>query len=255
MLTALRGGFGFLTRLPVGHDGDAWEAFRTTPVAFPIVAYVVGALVAVPLALPVPKPVAAFLFPVWLYLVTGINHVDGLADLGDALVVHGDPERRRSVMRDTVVGVGAVLAIALAVAGLALAGLALARGVPAGSAFAGGVAVLGVVVAAEVGAKLGMVALVCTGSSTHEGMAAELTGEVGPPDLLLPALVSLPAGLLTWPNPASAFALGGAILGTALVRAWAVRQLGGVSGDVFGASNEIARLVGLHAGVIAWMLW
>jgi adenosylcobinamide-GDP ribazoletransferase len=33
---------------------------------------------------------------------------------------------------------------------------------------------------------------------------------------------------------------------------WARRRLGGVSGDVMGAANELARLVALHAGVIAW---
>ena len=28
--------------------------------------------------------------------------------------------------------------------------------------------------------------------------------------------------------------------------------LGGVNGDVFGAVNELARIVALHAGVVAW---
>lgn len=260
MLTAIRGGIGFLTRLPVGHDAKAWSAFRRTPVVFPLIGYVVGLLVAIPLVLPIPASVAAFLFPVWLYLVTGITHVDGLADLGDAMVVHGGPERRRSVMRDTVVGVGALLAVGLAIAGLVLAGLALARGVtPAGQSASPGspdvVTAVGIVVAAEVGAKLGMVALVCLGTVTHEGMAAELTERAATRDLAFPALAALPAAALTWPHPAATGALLGALGGTALVWRWAVRNLGGVSGDVFGAGNEIARLAGLHSGVIVWTLW
>ena len=264
MWRAVAGALGFLTRLPVGNDSDSWHAFRTTPVAFPLVGYAVGILVAVPLALPLPAPVAAFLFPVWLYLLTGITHADGLADLGDAMVAHGDADRRLSVMRDTTVGVGAVLLIVLAVAGLVLAGLALAGEVPTDSvvigntAFGGfwsAIAVLGIVVAAEVGAKLAMVVLVCAGTATHDGMAAELLGEATHRDAVLPVLLALPAAALTWPNPAAAVALGAALLGAVPVWLWSRRTLGGISGDVIGASNEIARLVGLHAGVIVWTLW
>ena len=37
-----------------------------------------------------------------------------------------------------------------------------------------------------------------------------------------------------------------------LLRRWARRRLGGVSGDALGATNELARVAALHAGVIAW---
>ena len=120
VLRALRGALGFLTRLPVGHDELSWDAFRRTPVAFPLTGYVVGALLAIPFVPPaaVPAPVAAFLFVLVLVGVTGITHLDGLADLGDAAVVHG-PERRREAMKDTRVGVGGTVAVA---AGLLLLG-------------------------------------------------------------------------------------------------------------------------------------
>jgi adenosylcobinamide-GDP ribazoletransferase len=263
MLTALRGAIGFLTRIPVGGGRGSWDAFRRTPAVFPLVGYLVGVVLAVPLVVGLPAPVAAFLFPVVVYLVTGITHVDGLADLGDALVVHGDADRRTEVMRDTTVGVGAVLAVVLAVAGLALAALALASG---------GLAVVGIVVGTEVGAKFGMAALACLGSATHEGLAAQVTGELRRRDLLVPGLLVVPAALLPgdaadgplvetavgavgWPSPAVVAAVAGTLVGTALVWTWASRALGGVSGDVLGATNEIARLCGLHAGVVVWTLW
>jgi adenosylcobinamide-GDP ribazoletransferase len=46
-----------------------------------------------------------------------------------------------------------------------------------------------------------------------------------------------------------------AAVATALaVERWANAHLGGVSGDVLGATNELARLAALHLGVIAWTL-
>jgi adenosylcobinamide-GDP ribazoletransferase len=246
VLSALRGALGFLSRLPVGHSEAAWAAFTETPAAFPLAGYVVGALVAVPFlavgVLPVPVVAAAYLGAV--VLVTGVNHADGLADVGDAAVVHGDPEARREVMRDTTVGVGAVLALGTVLVALALGGLAAAT-LPVGVA-------VGVVVASEVGAKLGMATLASLGTPSHEGFGATMLDGNGPGDLLVALVVAVPVAALVTPATAVSAVTG---LGTALlVRRWAENTLGGVGGDVFGATNELARVAALHAGVAAWYL-
>lgn len=246
VVSALRGGLGFLSRVPVGHDEGAWEAFRRRPVAFPLVGYLVGLLVALPLVLPAPDLVVAAGFVAWLYAVTGINHLDGVADLGDALVVHGDAERRREVLKDTTVGVGAVAAVVLVV---------LAVWSAAGELAALPVRAAGVVVAAEVGAKLATAAVVCLGTATHDGLGAALTGAATRRDLLAPLVVALPATLLTWPSPAAAAATAAALATGLLALGWSRRRLGGVSGDVMGATNELARAAALLAGVTTWTLW
>lgn len=243
VLTALRGAVGFLTRIPVGTDERAWDAFTRSPVALPLAGYVVGVLAALPLLVPAPAPTVAAAFVCWLYLLTGITHLDGLADLGDALAVHGSPEQRRAVLKDTTVGVGAVLAVVAVVLALGLAALGLVADPLVG---------VGIVVAAEVAAKLGMVALACLGTATHQGMAAELTESATARDLLVPALVAVPVTAATWPHPAGAVAFGAGLCGALAVLAVARRRLGGVNGDVLGAGNEIARVVALHSGVIAW---
>jgi adenosylcobinamide-GDP ribazoletransferase len=243
-LTAVRGALGFLSRLPVGRDEDAWEAFAATPVSFPVAGYAIGALVAVPLLLPGPAPTIALLFVAGVYAVTGITHVDGVTDLGDAAAVHGDAARRRAVTKDAAVGAGGALAGALVVFGLGAAGAALAD-LPAGAAL--------LVVAAEVGAKTGMALLVCLGSAPHEGLGSALTGNARPRSAVPVALVAVPAGALTWPRVLpSLSALLAAVAVALLVRRWARRTLGGVSGDVLGAANELARVAALHAGVVAW---
>jgi len=246
VLTALRGALGFLSRLPVGHSEAAWTRFTETPAAFPLAGYVVGALVAVPFLgvtrLPAPVVVAAYLAAV--VLVTGVNHADGLADLGDAAAVHGSPAERREVMRDTTVGVGAVLALATALLGLALGALSVTT-LPVAAAVA-------VVLASEVGAKLAMATLACTGSPSHEGFGSALLAANGRGKLLVALLAAGPATLLAPPATAIAVAAGPAVAFG--LRRWADRTLGGVGGDVFGAANELARVVALHAGVTAWYL-
>jgi adenosylcobinamide-GDP ribazoletransferase len=245
-LAAVAGGLGFLSRLPVGTGRAGWEAFRHRPVAFVPVGYVVGALVALPFLIGLPAATLALVYPVALVAVTGINHADGVADLGDAAVVHGDSEARRAVLEDSQLGVGGTVALVLVVAGLALGALGLA-GRPA-------VQVAGVVVAAEVGAKLGMATLACLGTAPFDGLGAALTGVSTEQDLLAPMLVALPAAFLSWPSPAAGVALAAAFGTALLVWRWAGDTLGGVNGDVFGATNELARVVALHAGVIAWTL-
>jgi len=252
-LTALRGALGFLTRLPVGHSEAAWAAFRESPWAFPLTGYVVGALLAVPFALggPAPPGTVATAYVVAVLAVTGVNHLDGVADAGDAAVVHGDPADRRAVLKDTTVGVGAVAAVAVVLAGLAFGALGVAR-LPERTAVA-------VVVAAEVGAKAAMAAVACLGVAPHDGFGAQFTERAASTDLPAVAAVALPAAVLSWPSPAAAAAaaaaaLVGAVAAGLLARRWLAGLLGGTNGDVFGAVNEIGRVAGLHLGVVAWTL-
>lgn len=244
VLTALLGALGFLSRLPVGRNDRAWRAFRSTPIVFPLVGYVLGPLVALPLILSEPAPTVALLFVGGVYVATGINHVDGVADLGDAMVVHGEAADRRRVMKDTAVGTGGVLTVAFVVLGLGTAGLAISA-LPTKAVL--------LVVVAEVGAKLGMGILVCLGSAAHEGLGSALTANARPRSVVPAVLAASPSILLTWPRLLSGLAaLLVAIVVALLSLRWARRYLDGVSGDVFGAVNELARVAALHAGVIVW---
>jgi adenosylcobinamide-GDP ribazoletransferase len=246
VLTAIRGALGFLSRLPVGHDEDAWQAFQETPMALPLAGYVLGALVALALLLPGPSPTVALVFVVGIYVVTGINHIDGVIDLGDAVVVHGSAAERRAVMKDTTVGAGGALAVALVILGLATAGIGLAA-LP--------VTAVVIAVTAEVGAKLGMALLVCLGSAPHEGLGSAFTGN-SLRSVVPAVVVAVPAALLAWPRVVPGVAtLLAAVAAALVVFRWTRVNLGGVSGDVLGATNEIARIVALHAGVVAWTHW
>lgn len=248
-IRGIRGGFAFLTRIPVGHDEADWDAFVSTSAAFPVVGWVVGIGAAMPLlaAGTLPEPTVALAYVFAVYLLTGIHHLDGVSDLGDALAVPGDTARRREVLKDATTGVGALFALVFVIVGLALGAFGLAA-VPVAIA-------VGIVVAAEVGAKLTMVTIACFGSPGHEGLGSQVMNALGPRSIIGPIVLSLPVVLLTWPHPAAAAALFGAILAGTVPWLWARGALGGATGDVIGAANEIGRVVGLHAGVIAWTVW
>lgn len=249
MASALRGAVSFLTRLPAGGDSDDWEAFRRVPATFPTVGYVVGALAGFAFLLPLPATAAVAAYLVALYALTGLTHADGLADLGDAAAVHGDAERRRAVLKDSATGVGGALALGLTLIVLALGALGAAE-------IDSGFAAVRVVVAAEVGAKVGMALLVCLGETGHEGLGSQLVGESTPADLALVAAFALPAVVADRRTfPALAAALLAALAVALLVERWADRRLGGITGDALGAANELGRAVALHAGVVAWTLF
>ncbi|WP_080508471.1 adenosylcobinamide-GDP ribazoletransferase [Haloparvum sedimenti] len=247
---ALRGAFGFLTRIPIpGSTPADWDAFRRSPWTFPVVGAVLGAVAGLTFALPVPAPTAVAAYLLALYLLGGITHADGLADLGDALAVH-DPERRHSVLKDAETGVGGVLALGVTLAALTLGAAGLAT-----TAAAAGVA-FRIAIAAEAGAKLGMALLVCLGAPAHEGLGSQLVGVVGPlsavPAVVVaaPVLLAPPTGAL--PALAAALLAGPAVALAVLARS--ERWVGGVSGDLIGAANELGRAVALHMGVVAWAL-
>ncbi|UWG50781.1 Cobalamin-5-phosphate synthase [Halalkaliarchaeum sp. AArc-CO] len=253
LLPAVRGAIGFLSRIPIGRETRDWEAFERTPTAFPLSGYVIGALIGLPVAVVaaagVPAASVAVVGLLAVYAVAGINNLDGLLDLGDAAVVHGDPDERVAVLKDTTVGVGAIAVAVAALVALAFGFYGLGR--------VGSTAVFAVVIATEVGAKLSMAAVACVGTARHEGLGSAFTTNADRSDLAVPVLVSLPIVAVGAPVGAVvpvAAALLGAFLGGGFLAAWANRLLGGVNGDVFGAANEIARLAGLHVGVIAWTL-
>ncbi len=246
---AFKSALTFMTRVPVGATSSEWAAFCATPATFPLVGFVLGTVLSIPLLAAgwLPASTVAVGYLLGVYLLTGIHHLDGIADLGDAAVVHGNRERRHAVLKDTTTGVGAIAAVTLLLIGLALAALEVAT-LPL-------LVAVGIVIGAEVGGKLGMAAMACFATASHEGLGSQLTSAVGPRAFVLPAAVGAPALVVTWPHPAGGLAVFGALLGAAVPWWWARRNLGGVSGDVFGAANELGRLFGLHAGVIAWTLW
>ena len=233
-MRGLLGAVAFLARVPVPPAVTAGTDLARAVAWFPVVGGGVGLVVGavtVGAGAVAPPLVAAVLAVGAGLLLTGAFHEDGLADTFDA--VGAGPGRRRAleVMKDSRLGTFGAAALFVALTGR-VATLAALPGLSA------------LLVAPAAGA-LGRGAAVTAMSLTPPAAAARARRR-------LPARPAAVAPVL---GAAAASAVGAALLGLAVVPAllvagvttaltlrWAVRRLGGVTGDVFGAVTVLAEL-------------
>ncbi|MFQ5800737.1 MAG: adenosylcobinamide-GDP ribazoletransferase, partial [Candidatus Hydrothermarchaeales archaeon] len=165
MIKALLDTFGFLSMLPTGM-ADNLEEVAKRMYLFPLVGAVLGLLAGVSLnlfSLFLPLSISSAMGFFVLLALTGLHHLDGLLDFGDAIIFRGSKERRIEVIHDTGTGVG----------GFAAGLFVTAIGVLAAYEFvsAGGSAVVLFVVSATL-AKLAMVFAAGFGNAAFDGMGS-----------------------------------------------------------------------------------
>jgi adenosylcobinamide-GDP ribazoletransferase len=183
----------------------------------------------------------------FLLVLTGLQHFDGLIDLGNAVGLRNVHDRKMVAHAWTVTYSGAVLA--LIVEFVAFVGLFLVNPVFA----------FGAVIAAEVSAKLAMVTIVWVGKPTHKGLGSIFLKKAKKKLNIVAYLISVLIVYIVFGFAGNAI-LGLVGVGMVLVSipvAFAMEKVaesvfGGVSGDIIGATNEVARAVTLVllAGVL-----
>jgi adenosylcobinamide-GDP ribazoletransferase len=186
-----------------------------------------------------PPVLAAVLAVVADAALTGMLHLDGLADSADGLLPPVDRERRLAIMATPEVGAfGLVTVLLVLVARVgALAELTpdplLLAGLWAGARAGMGLTMAIVPYARGTGAA--------TGFAGHSTVPGALT--------LVGALVLVAVTLGGWAGVATPVALAA---GFVAVVALAVRRLGGYTGDVLGAAGVVAETVGLVVAAARW---
>ncbi|MBN2110236.1 MAG: adenosylcobinamide-GDP ribazoletransferase, partial [Methanosarcinaceae archaeon] len=117
-LLALRSSFGFLSTIPVGITMEGLDEFFKRTYLHLVVGIVLGLLmgaVAYVLMSFVPVSISALLIIAFVYYLTGLNHLDGIADLGDGLTAHGSVEKKLKALKDMSLGIGGVAYAALTI--------------------------------------------------------------------------------------------------------------------------------------------
>ena len=198
----------------------------------------VNLLVQVPVSF-LLSSIPAMMTVAFLLVLTGLQHFDGLVDLGNA-VGSGNLEERQAVAHSWVVSYkGAVLAIAVEF--LAFFGLALLN-VETGFL---------ALIAAEVASKLAVVTIAVVGKPTHKGLGSIFLDSAkrrrNVIAYLIASIIVIPLLGLTGAGIILVSVALGVLMGEV-----GKSVFGGVSGDMMGATNEVVRatVLVLVAGVL-----
>ena len=191
-------------------------------------------------------PLSALVAMACLVLVTGGLHEDGLADVADGFGGGADKAQKLKIMKDSRLGTYGALAL-----GLSLAARIMLLANIAEHSFAEAALVL--IGAAGVSRFAGLIPMILLKPARTDGLGASLT-KPGALGLRIGAVLALIAALL----PMLAGADFGAVLAAlafALVAVYALtrladRQIGGQTGDVAGAAQQLAEIAFLLAFVL-----
>lgn len=236
-LRSLPAAVAFLTILPMGPARRSLNDAAAGIHFFPIIGALVG-LAAGAFALGVsfifPSLLVGFLTVAFLMFLTGLHHMDGLLDFGDGLMTAGGPREKIAAMRDTRTGV----------AGWTLGTMVLLTTASTISEL-NPATLLVVLVSTETTARFTMVVMAWAGKpvdgTTAQPFIAAMHGKTG--HLRLASALTVTLVLVTLlSSTRGLMALGGALVAVLLVQALAHRQFAGLTGDVFGAGNELSRV-------------
>lgn len=245
MITSFRHALAFLTRLPGGAHPDGQNQIAQSILFFPVVGLVIGGLGAgaFVLGLEVFSPgIAAVLCLCVTALATGGLHEDGLADSMDALAGGWTREQRMEIFKDSRHGTFGVLSLVL-VSLLKFAALIDLIGLSRWTA-------VGVIVCAHVlGRSAAVGAMAILPSARAEGLGASYGSSLPPVQATIALLIGIAAALVvfgTW----SVVTLAGVIAVSSLVGVWAMKKIGGSTGDILGTVEQAAECAVLLSAAV-----
>ena len=260
----------FLTIIPLGGKEDFVFTTADNMYLFPLIGAFIGLLggvyfvgskvivgfllgiVNLVVALPtgvLAQLIVAAMTVAFLLVITGLQHFDGLIDLGNAIGLRNVHDRKMVAHAWTVTYSGAVLALVVEFATFV------------GLFFVNPLFAFGAIFAAEVSAKLAMVTIVWVGKPSHKGLGsiflAKAKKNLNAVAYMIAVLVVFPTFALIG-NPLLGLVAVGIVLVSVpvafVMEKVSERVFGGVSGDMIGATNEVARAVALVLFAVVLML-
>ncbi len=216
MLAVLAAALGFFTTLPI--RGDI-EVLRRNLWSLPIAGAIVGLLISIPIVVvDLIRPDLRIIAIVAYILVEGINHVDGLADFGDAFFAPA--ERKKQALKDLNIGAGGVSFVVIYLLIISYAFFSV-------SVFA--------VVFSQMLAKYAMLLLMVSSKPSWDGMASYMMRYASWRDAAIGFIPIIPFIF----SMQSILAMITTLTIVLAVRAYSEKNFGGISGDVLGATNCI----------------
>jgi adenosylcobinamide-GDP ribazoletransferase len=202
---------------------------------FPLAGLTLGALLAgldYPLSAILPRGVVDLLLITALAVVTGVLHLDGVADVCDGLAARGSRERFLAVMKDSRTGAAGAVGLILAILLKYQALLHVPDDVKRQALFC--FPMLGRFAMAQmtIGAR----------NARSDGLGIAFIGGAGWLQMLIASITTLAVTvLLTGIRGLWLFVA--VYLMTWAIKAWFHRKIGGVTGDIIGCAGEINEIL------------
>ncbi|MGQ0795303.1 MAG: adenosylcobinamide-GDP ribazoletransferase [Nitrosopumilaceae archaeon] len=226
----------FLTILPSAKNVEL-DAVAKNMYLFPIAGAIIGLIIGTAgfgLSAFVDPFIVGLLLTGSLVIITGIHHTDALCDFADGIMAKGTKEKKLQAMRDPAVGSAGVITVVLYVGGMIIA-LSMMKGFVLFQA----------ILLSELLAKFVMVLQANRGSSAWQGLSSPFTQSMKDKKKLAIATSITVIPLIAIGGITGVIVvIVGVIVALALLKV-ANRSFGGISGDVFGATNELVRLSSL----------
>lgn len=236
MLKEMGSVFSFLTIFP--SPSSTIEGVAKYMHVFPIAGIAIGLLIGsfgFGLSFIFDPLLASLLVVASLAIVTGIHHADGLADFADGLMAKGNRDRKISAMKDLNTGSAGMVATVLYLVGLIMT-----------VSLTSGFDLFKAILISEILAKFSMVLMASLGTSASPGSSSFpfVSMMKDKRKLAVAFLITvIPVSII---GEATGLIMLGVTVTLALfLLAISTRLFGGITGDVLGATNELARLASM----------
>lgn len=182
-----------------------------------------------------PQYFSSFIVLVTFVIVTGVHHIDALADFADGIMKKGDRESKRKAMTDPYVGSAGTTALIINFIGMYIALFN----------FESPIKLFYAIIAAEIISKYIMVMQASIGTSAWSGLSSPFTVEMKKRTKVAISIIITMVLIFIIEGIMGLLTLGIVVIIGLIIYIISYKNFGGVSGDVFGASNEISRLSAL----------
>jgi len=239
MFSAIFSLFSFLTIIPTSKE----SVFNLNIIAknmhyFPLCGGIIGLIVGLVSLFSstfLPQYFSSFIVLVTFVIITGVHHIDALADFADGIMKKGDRQSKRKAMSDPYVGSAGASALIINFIGLYIAVLN----------FESPIKLFYALIVAEIISKYVMVMQASIGASAWSGLSSPFTVEMKKRTKVTISIIITVALIFVIEGIMGLLTLGIVIIIGLIILLISYKNFGGVSGDVFGASNEISRLSAL----------
>ncbi len=233
--------FQFLTRLPVPPVTFAPDGLARSVKFFPLVGLVIGsgaALIEKLLAPHLGRPGSAVVVLLYLVLITGCLHEDGLTDVADSFG-GWNPEQRLAILRDSRIGTYGAAALVLSLLSRAI--LLVELPLEHFTAY---------LISAHVLCRWSTLPLsyYLPPARESEGQGARIASLTSASSLIVGSVFTLVTVMVALRKAAIAPVLS-AIAIPLLSGFFYMRKFGGVTGDCFGATNQLTEIAVYLCGV------